>query len=735
MPIYFENNTFHLCNHHISYVFKILKNGQLGHLYYGKRLNHRSNFDYMLLLNSRPNTTYLYEDDPEFSFEYIKQEYPSYGSTDYSEGAYQILQENGSIITNFTYHSHHINPGKPNLMEGLLPATYVETDDEATTLTILLKDQLIGCDLFLQYTIYENRDVICRNSQFINNGSQKLKLNRALSMSIDFDDSNYEMVHLSGAWARERHEVKRTLSQGIQSISSTRGASSAHQNPFVALKRRETTESTGEVYGFSFVYSGDFLAHIEVNHYDLARLTMGINPFTFKWNLEPGTSFQTPEVVLVYSDQGLNGMSQIYHQLYRERLVRGKWRDQSSPILVNNWEATYFNFNEEKLLEMAEVAKEVGIEMFVLDDGWFGKRNDDRSSLGDWYPDKRKLPNGLNGLCQKVNDLGLKFGLWLEPEMVNKESELYKNHPDWIIETPNRHNSHGRNQYILDFSRLDVIDYLYQTFSAILKSTNIVYIKWDMNRNFTEPFSSSLSAKQQSELSHRYILGVYTLYNKLTSEFPDVLFESCASGGGRFDPGMLYYAPQGWISDNTDAIERLKIQYGTSFVYPLKTMGSHVSSVPNHQVHRITPLETRANVAYFGTFGYELDLTSLSSDEKDAVKQQIVEFKKIQSIIHYGVFYRLLSPFEGNNKVAWLCVSNDQSEAVMGVYQILATPNPGFNRIRLQGLKEDLNYVINFNNEQMYSGRELMNFGIVMDNVHFGSSDFSSTLLHLTAVN
>src|SRR5699024_10804683 len=434
----------------------------------------------------------------------------------------------------------------------------------------------------------------------------------------------------------------------VQAVYSLRGCSSHNYNPFLALKREETTEGNGEVYGFSLVYSGNFLAQADVDTYDTTRVTMGIHPDTFSWNLKPGETFQTPEAVMVYSDHGLNGMSQAYHTLYRSRLARGFWRDRERPVLINNWEATYFDFDEDKILEIVKTAKELGVELFVLDDGWFGKRNDDTSSLGDWYPNLEKLPDGITGVARRVEEMGLKFGLWFEPEMTNKESRLYREHPDWILSVPGRKVSVGRNQYVLDFSREEVVNAIFEQMKKVLTEAPISYIKWDMNRSMSEVYSAGAGAKDQGKVMHKYILGVYRLYDMLTKEFPEILFESCASGGARFDPGLLYYAPQCWTSDDTDAVERCKIQYGTSFVYPVSSMGAHVSAVPNHQLLRNTSLETRANVAYFGTFGYELDPNRLTEEEKEEVKAQITFMKQYRHLIQYGTFYRLLSPFEGN---------------------------------------------------------------------------------------
>lgn len=754
MSVFFNKETkeFHLYNDNISYIFTILKNNQLGHLYYGKKINHRESFEHLLKLAPRPLTVCQFEGDSDFSLDYIKQEYPTYGTSDYSESAYQIKQENGSIITNFEYKDHKIYSGKPKLMDGKMPATYTENDNEATTLEIILVDKLISAELILTYTIYEHRNVLTRNTKFVNNGNEKLIIQRALSTSVDFDDKDYETIQLSGAWSRERHIESRVLNSGIHSISSTRGASSANHNPFLALKKFDTTEHCGEVYGFSLVYSGNFLAQVEVNHYDRTRVIMGINPFNFEWVLEAEQEFQTPEVVMVYSDTGLNGMSQTYHDLYKERLIRGRWRDEGCPVLINNWEATYFDFNEEKIVSLAKVAKDVGIELFVLDDGWFEGRNNDKAALGDWFVDYNKLPNGIVGLGEKINEIGMQFGLWIEPEMINKISNLYEEHPDWIISTPNRRESHGRNQFVLDFSREEVVDYIYNMIAKILEKAPISYIKWDMNRSISEPYSNTLPMDRQGEMLHRYILGVYNLYERLTTKFPDILFESCASGGGRFDPGMLYYAPQTWASDDTDAMERLKIQYGTSLVYPLKSIGSHVSAAPNHQIGRTTSLPTRANVAYFGTFGYELNITKCTNIEIELIKQQIKFFKKYSKLIHGGDFYRLESPFEKNsNMTSWMVVSKDKKEAIVGIYECVAIPNPNFKKIKLKGLNDNYEYTID-NLPTTFYGDELMNVGFSFDDLmvendigmlevaegkrpmgKFGFGDYSSQILILNS--
>jgi len=736
VPILYNESTreFHLQTQKTSYIMNILENNQLGQLYYGKKLQHRESFQRLFHVEATPNTACVNEGDLVFSLDLVKQEYPAYGTTDFRSPAYQLLQENGSRITNFVYQDHQIFSGKKKLTG--LPATYVESDDEATTLEVSLYDGVIDVEIRLSYTVFEGLNAITRSAQFINHGQAAVDLTTALSASIDLPDANFEMVQLSGSWARERHIKSRKLVPGIQSIASTRGTSSAQQNPFLALKRPETTEHQGEVYGVSLVYSGNFLAQVEVDHYDVTRLMIGINPFDFNWRLENKETFQTPEVVMVYSADGLNGMSQTFHRLYRTRLARGKWRDRERPVLINNWEATYFNFDEQKIFELAKSSEELGVELFVLDDGWFGKRDDDTTSLGDWSVDPRKLPNGITQLAKDITDLGIEFGLWFEPEMVSKVSELYKAHPDWVISVPNRQMSHGRNQLVLDFSRQEVVDYIYNLMAEVLQDAPISYVKWDMNRYMTEVGSLELPANRQREVVHRYILGVYSLYERLTTEFPHVLFESCAGGGSRFDPGLLHYAPQGWTSDDTDAVERLKIQYGTSLVYPISSMGAHVSAVPNHQVGRVTSLKTRANVAYFGAFGYELDVTLMTDAEKEEVKTQIAFYKENRLLIQQGQFYRIDSPFaECSNRTSWMVVSENQNEAIFGYYQVLSRPNPGLTRVFFKGLHPEFEYAIDGIDETFY-GDELMSAGLQVNRYRIDEhpADFSSIIYKITRV-
>ena len=688
-----QSKCFHLYNNEVSYIMRIMENGQLENLYYGKKIHDKEDFTYFHDEAMRSQMSVCIPEPGLLSMQYTRQEYPSYGTGDYRSPAVTIAQENGSRIIDFKYAGHEIYSGKKEILP--LPATYVEEKEEAETLEVTLHDNVMDTDLILSYTIYEAYPVITRNTKFVHKGKEKIVLERAMSASVEFLDMDYEMVQLSGGWSRERYIKNRKLEMGIQSIQSLNGTCcGAEHNPFFALKRPHTTESQGEVYGFSLVYSGNYLGQVEVSTFDMTRVMMGINPEDFSWELKSGESFQTPEVVMVYSDKGLNKMSQTYHRLYRKRLMHGEWRDKARPILLNNWEATYFDFNEEKILTIAKKAKEAGVELFVLDDGWFGARNDDYRGLGDWYVNLEKLPDGISGLSKKVEELGLKFGLWVELEMVNKDSDLYRAHPDWIISAPNRFESHARHQNVLDFSRNEVVDYIYEMIAKVIRESSISYIKWDMNRYMSEPYSKGSAPCEQGKVMHKYILGVYDLYTRLTTEFPHILFESCASGGARFDPAMLYFAPQTWCSDDTDASERTKIQYGTSYVYPIVSMGSHVSAVPNHQMHRITPIETRANVAYFGTFGYELDLNLLSDAEIETVKKQIAFMKEHRELIQMdGDFYRLLSPFEGN-ETAWMVVSSDKTQAVAAFYQRLNKVNASWLRLKLDGLDANTKYEV-----------------------------------------
>ena len=738
--IYHEKSkVFHLTNKYISYILYVMENDQLENLYYGKRIHDREDFSYLHETTWRSQMTLAMPDPSNLSLHYVRQEYPFFGSGDYRSPAGEILQADGSRVSDFKFRRYEIFAGKSALSG--LPATYAESEDEAETLEITLTDEVSGTDLTLSYTLFRDYPVITRHSRFTQNGEKPVTLLKALSASVEFLDMDYEMLQLSGAWGRERHPHTRRLERGIQAIQGLAGTTGgAEQNPFIALMRPGTTEKNGEVYGFSLVYSGNHLEQVEVSTFDMTRVLLGINPQNFAWKLCRGESFTTPEAVLVYSDEGLGGMSRAYHDLYRTRLARGEWRDKARPILLNNWEGTYFDFNEEKLLAMARKAHELGVELFVLDDGWFGKRNDDTAGLGDWFCNLEKIPSGIEGLSRKMEEIGLKFGLWVELEMVNKDSDLYRAHPDWMIQAPGRYHCQARHQHVLDFSRQEVVDHIHDMIAKILAASKISYVKWDMNRYMTAAFSQDLPADRQGEMMHRYILGVYSLYERLISEFPHILFESCASGGARFDPGMLYYAPQAWTSDDTDAYERCRIQYGTSFVYPLSMMGAHVSAVPNHQLGRTTPLSTRGNVAMFGTFGYELDVLAMSEEESAVVKEQIIRMKKYREMIQLGSdFYRLLDPFKGN-ETGWICVAKDRKSALALFCQTLNRVNDSWIRFRLDGLDADVCYRVRYSigeetREYTAWGDELVNIGVPIDRADLNTQggDFASILYELWA--
>ena len=721
-----SSKTFNLSTSKTSYVLKVLGSNHVAHVYWGKKIKAK-NLDYVL--RSKNWGSFLTNTDniDDFMLEMTPQEYPGYGSTDLRTPAVELQFSDGTSATDFRYESHNIYAGKNKLNN--LPATYVEDENEAMTLELTLVDSLKNVKLILSYSVFEEFDAITRSVKIINESNEDVNINRVLSANVDFRDSDYELLQLSGAWARERHIIRKEIRSGSQSIESRRGSSSHAQNPFMALVRKDTTEQHGEVYGFSLIYSGNFLANVEVDMYENARAQIGINPFDFTWLLKSKEEFTAPEAVLVYSNEGLTGMSHIYNCLYGKRLCKGKYRDEVRPILINNWEATYFDFNETKIKEIAREATNLGMELFVLDDGWFGKRDDDNSSLGDWFVNEEKLKGGLNKLATEINEMGLQFGLWFEPEMVSPISELYKEHPDWCIHIPGRNRSEARRQLILDYSREDVCNYIIEKISEVLSSAPISYVKWDMNRNMSEIGSAKLPANRQREVAHRYILGLYKVLEEITTRFPDVLFESCSGGGGRFDPGMLYYMPQTWTSDNTDAIERLKIQFGTSMVYPNASIGCHVSAVPNHQVDRITPIETRGVVAMSGNFGYELDITKLPESEKEIIIEQVKLYKEIRETIQFGKCYRLSSPFE-NNDVAWMFISKDCEEIIVSFVRTLAKPNSKFISLKLVGLDESLKYEI-LGENIIVGGDELMNIGL---NVPELKGDYQAKMWRLKKV-
>ena len=666
--IWFENNVFYLKTNNSLYIMKTAKTGHLLHVYYGSPMVQFKTEDILLerAFELGSSTSYNKTDKP-FSLGTALLEVATFGKGDYREPSLHLELMNGSRVTDFLFHSYRIYEGKERL-EGL-PATY----GDCMTLQIQLKDDIADLQLLLSYSVFEEADVIARSMKVINGNKQRVVLDKVMSMSMDFWQNEFELTTFDGAWIRERFIHSRPI-MGIHKIDSKKGVSSSDHNPSFIIKKKNTSESHGEAYGFALVYSSNFEAILENNPNGNLRVMMGINSFDFRWPLEKGESFQTPEVLMTYSSKGLNGVSQGFHKIIRDNLINGEWQYKERPILINNWEATYFDFNESKLLRLARRAKKLGIELFVLDDGWFSNRDDDTKGLGDYFPNTKKLPEGIPGIARKINDLGLSFGIWVEPEMVNEDSELYRKHPEWAMKLPDREPSYGRNQLVLDLTNPEVTEYIYSSLSNLFSSANIAYCKWDMNRNFSDVYSNYLNRDQQGGYYHRYILSLYSVLERLKEAFPHILFESCSSGGNRFDMGMLYYMPQVWTSDNTDGYSRQLIQYGSSMIYPPSVTGAHVSQCPNHQTLRNTPIETRFNVAAFGLLGYELDLTKITPFEEKAIKNQITYYKMHRQLLQYGHFYRVLSPFE-TEYCQWLVTDSSYSKVLMGFYQSLAKPN------------------------------------------------------------
>lgn len=719
MSIFYDENqkSFYLGAGKASYVLHVDEDGRLLNQHWGARvpdgaiqpdLSH-----YPTLASFDPRTNAL------------PWELPTRGSGWYGEPAVAATNAKGDDMVQLTYVSHAIYMGK-NRLPGL-PATFARREGDAETLEIELMDRLTGLRVTAVYGVFERTGAITRSLRLKNESGEDMQINGVLSASAPVHGSGYDVIHLKGAWARERHVMRQTQGEGEYRIFSQRGASGHEANPFLALCEKSATEFSGEVWAVSLVYSGSFEALSYVNNTENSRLSIGMNPDVFTWKLEPGETFVSPEAAMVYSPDGLNGMSHAFHRLYSENLMRSKWFERDRPILINNWEATYFNFNEEKILQIARRAKELGVEMLVLDDGWFGKRNTDNCSLGDWVVNPEKLPGGLNGLSDRLHDLGLKFGLWFEPEMISPDSDLYRAHPDWCLHVDGRARVEMRNQLILDLSRKGVQDYIIESVSAVLESARIEYMKWDMNRNMTEPFSGAQTPERQKETQHRYMLGLYRVLEEITARFPEILFESCSGGGGRFDPGMLYYMPQTWTSDDSDAVERMFIQYGTSFVYPPCAMGAHVSAVPNHQTGRTTAMQTRGDVALGGNFGFELDLSQLSDADAETVRRLIEREKQVRTLVRTGEFTRLLSPFD-HPYAAWQFRARDNSEALICAYRLMTRPATPHLLLRASGLDESVVYMDDDGNT--CSGAALTRYGLWL---HL-PGDFTSKVIHLRRI-
>jgi len=729
-----KDKAFKLRANNTDYMMKVCEEGYLAHVYYGNKVPDED-LTYLLRLDESPFTPATNDRDRASFMDTLPFEYPCFGLGDYRESAFKIMDANGMSTCDLRYVSHKMYEGKPKL-EGL-PATFATEESGCSTLEITMYDKYADIEVVLIYTAFDKLDVITRSAVITNKSEKPFKITRALSACVDFDTDKMDMITLNGSWARERAVERCRLHHGKQLVDSCRGESSHQNNPFVALCDNNADEDKGEVFGFNFVYSGNFYAQAEVTQHKKTRFLMGINPLDFEWLLEKGESFACPEVVMVHSDEGIGKMSRTFHDLYRNNLIRGEYKDKRRPILINNWEATYFNFDTDKLIDIAKEASKLGIEMLVMDDGWFGHRDSDNSSLGDWFVYEKKLKGGLKYLVDEVNKLGMKFGIWFEPEMISPDSELYKAHPDWAIQIKGRPLTLCREQYVLDYSRKEVRDHVYGMMKKILDSANIEYIKWDMNRQLTEVGSATLPAERQRELWHRYVLGVYDLMDRLTTDYPHILLENCSGGGARFDPGMLYYSPQIWCSDDTDAIERLKIQHGTSMCYPCLAMGAHVSDCPNHTVGRNTPFKTRGHVAMVGTFGYELDVTRIPQEDRDAIPAQIKEFNKFNKLVRTGDHYRIGNMFEDNTWDAWEFVAKDKSEALFEFVQVLGRPNERSRRIKLKGLEADAYYYEENEPDKKISGAALMNAGINIAKMWNGDGlygDFCSKILHFIKV-
>lgn len=724
-----EKKLFQLDTPNTSYVLGVKDSfGYLLHYYYGKRLN-PGDVSYLARTEEPPYTPDRNARDKLSFLDCVPFEYPTGGIGDFREHCLEVRTQSGYNVVELQYIGHRMIAGKPGLAG--LPATF-GAEQECDSLEITLLDPVLDLEVKLLYTAFRDVDVITRSVRVTNRGGREdaVYLTKVLSACLDMDNADYSLLTLHGSWARERRMQYRKIGYGKQGSFSERGETSHQEHPFAALTSPSVTQTGGEVYAMHFVYSGNFELQAGLDQFDQVRLVMGINPYHFTWKLGAGESFQAPEVVMVYSDTGLGHMTRTFHDLYRSHLIRSVWRDRKRPILINNWEGTYFDFNTEKLLAIAAGAAKLGIEMLVMDDGWFGNRYDDNRALGDWFVNEEKLPGGLERLVGEVNKLGMKFGIWMEPEMVSPDSDLYRAHPDWAIQVPGRAPGLARNQLVLDLTRQEVLEYVWGRMRAILDSANIAYVKWDMNRQLSDLGSACLAPDAQGELYHRYVLAVYELQERLHTHYPELLIENCSGGGARFDPGMLYYSPQIWCSDDTDAIERLSIQEGTALIYPLSTMGAHVSDCPNHTVGRVTPFQTRGHVALAGTFGYELDITKLSAREQEQIPQQVAMYHRYNDLIRTGDYYCLASYGENRQYDCWQVAAKDGAQVLVTFVQVLGRANCHSRRVKLQGLDPMARYQ-DEETHTVYGGDALMYAGLPIPNLW---GDFQSVLISLKRV-
>lgn len=705
MPIIYDskNKTFKLDTATTSYIIKIYDENYILNLYYGAKIPDT-------YVPDRECTAPCASFSPAnpvigeyvFSPDTAPMEYGTNGAGDFRISALAVKNQNGDSVTDIRYTGHKIYKGKPEIPGQ--PSTYVGSEDEAETLELYAEDCVTGLKITLYYTVFENYGVMTRRVRAENGGAGTLELERIFSLCLNLPSMDYDLITLYGRHAKERNIERRALGHGVQGVESKRGVSSHCQNPFAALVEKNTGENSGIAYGFNLVYSGNFSALCECDFNYTSRFIMGINPTDFGWKLQKGECFDTPEAVMVYTENGIGEMSRIFHRFYNNNLIRGKYKTEKRPLLINSWEAAFFDFNDEKLVNFAKEAKKLGIEMLVMDDGWFGRRNDDKSSLGDWYVNEEKLKGGLSSLIERVNAEGLKFGIWYEPEMISPDSDLFRAHPDWHVHVDNRTPMIGRNQYVLDFSRADVRENIWQQMYDVLSKNKIDYLKWDFNRNISDAGSALLPPDRKKEFFHRFILGTYEIMNKLTETFPNILFENCSGGGGRFDPAMLYYSPQIWASDNTDPIERLYIQFGTSMCYPASAVGAHVSACDR------AGYKTKGNVALWGTFGYELDPLKLTDADREIIKGQVKLYHDTYDLIRNGDLYRLVSPFENPYRAVWETVSPDKSRAMVTVVTIRFENYP-HTIVKLKGLDPE-KYYMNEATGKTYSGALLMNAGL-----------------------
>lgn len=703
-----KDRTFTLQTKETTYQMQVDQYGFLLHLYYGKKAE--GCMDYLLTYYDRGFSGNPYDagTDRTYSMDSLPQELSCYGNGDFRSASLMLENGDGSMSCDMRYKNYTIRDGKYSLPG--LPAVYAD-NDEAQTLEIVLEDPATGVEAMLLYGVLPELDIITRSVYVRNQSSEKIYVNKVMSAELDFLYGDYDLLTFYGRHAMERNLQRVPVAHGSQMIGSVRGTSSHQYNPMMILAEKDTTEDHGGCYAMSFVYSGNFQGEVLKDQYNQTRMLLGVQEECFRYPLEAGETFYAPEVILSYTDQGMNRLSQNLHSCIRHHICRGKYKTAIRPVLVNSWEAAYFDFTGETLYNLAKEAKSLGIDMLVLDDGWFGKRDDDNSGLGDWYVNEKKLGETLGGLVKRVNDLGVKFGIWIEPEMISEDSDLYREHPDWALKIPGRAMNRSRYQLNLDITRKEVREHIMNQIFKVLDACKADYVKWDMNRSVDNVFSAALPKERQGEVYHRYVLAVYEMMESLVQRYPDLLFESCSGGGGRFEAGMLYYSPQIWCSDNTDAIDRLKIQYGTSFGYPISTMGAHVSVCPNHQSGRTTPFETRGIVASAGTFGYELDLMKMSEEDKKIAKEQILKYKEMEHLVQSGDYYRLVNPFENNNHVLWQFVSKDKKETVVCGVRLHSEANPYIYLFYPQGLDADMKYEDTATGK-VYTGAALMKAGL-----------------------